>query len=395
MKNALPSIVVEEISNLLPELTQLRRDLHKYPELSGQEEATARYVKAYLQRHMPARILTRLGATASGTGLAAVYEGSEEGPTLMFRADMDALPIPEQNHLPYNSLNKGVSHKCGHDGHMSMVAGLAPLLHRHPPKKGRVVLFMQPAEETGEGARALVQDPHFRELKPDYIFGLHNLPGYPLGQLVLREGTFCAASKGLRVVLTGGTAHAAEPERGISPAGALARLLQVLPALPDQLPHKELLLLTLTHAQMGEPSFGISPGQAVLQATLRANLEEEMTVLSEAVEAQIRTVAQEFGLRLALSYHEVFPVTQNNAVVSEILSRAAAAAGLSVHHKEEAFRWSEDFGHYNQLAPSGFFGLGSGTEQLNLHNASYDFPDALIPYGLKMYWALINELMGE
>jgi amidohydrolase len=379
----------EDIAKLLPELTQLRQDLHRYPELSGQEEATVRHLKAYLQRYMPTKILTRLG---SGTGLAAVYEGSEGGPTIMFRADMDALPIPQQNSLPYNSLNKGISHKCGHDGHMAMVAGLAPLLHRYPPKKGRVVLFMQPAEETGEGAQAMVQDDHFVALNPDFIFGLHNLPGYPLGQLVLREGTFCAASKGLRVVLTGGTAHAAEPERGNSPAGALARLLQTLPAMPDQLAHKELLLLTLTHAQMGEPSFGIAPGQAILQATLRANLEEEMAALSEAVEANIRAVAQESGLEVALSYHEVFPVTQNSAAVSAILEKAAAATGLSVHHKKEPFRWSEDFGHYNKLAPSGFFGLGSGTEQLNLHNASYDFPDTLIPHGLQMYWTLVKQV---
>ncbi|AHM59602.1 amidohydrolase [Flammeovirgaceae bacterium 311] len=386
----------EEIAGILPELIQLRQHLHKHPELSGREVATARHLEAFLQKYRPTRLLKELGGTPgiTGTGLAAVWEGTAEGPTIMFRADIDALPIPEKNAFAYASQNSGISHKCGHDGHAAMVAGLAPLLHRHKPARGRIVLFMQPAEETGEGASALLGDPQFKDLKPDYIFGLHNLPGYPLGQLVLREGTFCAASRGLRIVLTGGTAHAAEPEQGLSPAGALAQLLQTLPFLPGKLPHRELLLLTLTHAQMGEPSFGISPGQAMLQATLRANLEEEMTALSQAVEAQIRAVAREYGLEVDLSYHEVFPVTQNSAEVYAILRNAAAASGLSVHTKEEPFRWSEDFGHYNKLAPSGFFGIGSGTGQPNLHNASYDFPDALLPYGLQMYRALIREVLG-
>ena len=381
----------EEIARILPELTQLRRDLHQYPELSGQEESTARYLKAYLQKYMPDAILTRLG---SGTGLAAVFKGPAPGPTIMFRADMDALPIPQESTASYASQHEGISHKCGHDGHMTMVAGLAPLLHRHRPKRGKVVLLMQPAEETGEGAIALLEDKQFRELKPDYIFGLHNLPGFPMGQLVLREGSFCATSRGMRVRLKGRTSHAAEPEQGHSPATALAQLMISLPQLPQALSPQELLLVTLTHASLGEPTFGTSPGIGMLQATLRANLEEEMQLLIQTAEAHIHKIAAEAKLEVEISYHEVFPLTKNEPEVFELLKRAADKTALDIHLKEEPFRWSEDFGHYSKLAPSGFFGLGSGSKQPNLHNAAYDFPDELLPYGLRMYWKLLEEVLA-
>ena len=383
----------EEIARILPELTQLRQDLHQHPELSGAEELTARHLKTYLQKYLPNQMLTRLG---SGTGVAAIYEGALKGPTVVFRADMDALPIPEvEPKLNYASQNEGVSHKCGHDGHMAMVAGLAPLLHRHRIKRGKVVLLMQPAEETGQGAKALVEDQQFRELAPDFIFGLHNLPGYPLGQLVLREGSFCAASRGLKLVLKGKTSHAAEPERGHSPAIALAKLMISLPEIPKTLAARDLLLLTLTHSRLGEATFGTSPGEAVLQATLRANQEDEMQALIQAVEKHIQLLAKEEKLQAEISYHEVFPLTKNDQKVYSLMENAASRAALPVQLKENPFRWSEDFGHYNQLAPAGFFGLGSGQHQPNLHNPAFDFPDALLPFGLRMYWSLVEEVMGS
>lgn len=384
--------VDEAIEKVLPELVQLRHELHRNPELSGKEEATAHRLKSFLQKYMPKQLLTRLG---SGTGLAAVYEGREAGPTLMLRADMDALPITEANGTDYCSQSPGVSHKCGHDGHVAMVAGIAPLLHRQPLKRGRVVLFMQPAEETGQGARSLLDDAQFRALKPDYIFGLHNLPSYPMGQVVLREGTFCAASKGLRVQLSGQTAHAAEPERGLSPANALSKLLQTLPQLPRELPHTDLLLLTITYASLGEPTFGTSPGEAVLQLTLRANQQEEMDLLSSTVEQQLKEVADAHGLSLKTAYHEVFTTTTNSASTFQLMHKAAKIAGLDIQLKDEPFRWSEDFGYYNELAPAGFFGLGSGLQQPNLHHPDFDFPDELIPYGLTMYQSLIQQVLGE
>lgn len=378
-----------DIEEITPELQALRQELHRHPELSGHEYSTAERLVTYLQKYAPDKLITGLG---QGAGLAAVFKGSAPGPTLMFRADMDALPIAEKHQYPYASTQPGISHKCGHDGHMSMVAGLAPLLHKHGLKKGKVILLMQPAEETGQGAKALLEDPKMRALAPDYIFGLHNLPGYPLGQLVLRAGTFCAASKGLRVQLQGRTAHAAEPELGISPAGAMAQLLQVLVKLPAQLPCADQVWLTITHAQLGEATFGTSPGEAIMQITLRANLEKDMALLSKTVEEQLQAIAEQESLQLQLSYHEVFPVTQNNEEVSALLQQAADKTGFPVHQKETPFRWSEDFGYYQQLAPAGFFGLGAGREQPNLHNPAYNFPDELLPYGLQMYRELIAVL---
>lgn len=379
----------EKIGNILPQITELRQELHRNPELSGQEYGTARRLEAFLQQYSPDQLLTGLG---SGTGMAAIFKGTSAGPTLMFRADMDALPIPETITAPYGSQQRGISHKCGHDGHMAMVAGLAPLLKRYPPNKGAVILLMQPAEETGMGAAALLEDPRFNTLTPDYIFGLHNLPGFPLGQVVLREGTFCAASRGLRIVLKGRTSHAAEPSLGISPANALAKLLLELPLIPQKLPCKDLLLLTITHATLGEASFGISPGEAILHLTLRANQEADMQQLIAAAEQSIKVIALENSLQVDFSHHEVFPVTRNAPSASTLLRAAAKKTGFDLHEKEVPFRWSEDFGHYSQLAPAAFFGIGAGENLPNLHNPHYDFPDALLPYGLEVFWSLVQEM---
>ncbi|GGK76286.1 amidohydrolase [Rufibacter glacialis] len=376
-------------SPALNDLVQLRKYLHQHPELSGQEQETARFLQRYLQAFQPSDLLSGLG---SGTGLVALWDSGQPGPTILFRAELDALPIPEEeagSAFPYFSRNAGVSHKCGHDGHATMVAGLAPFLQENPPARGKVGLLFQPAEETGEGAAALLQDPRFTNLKPDYIFGLHNLPGFPEGQVVLREGGFCAASRGMRITLEGRTSHAAEPEKAHSPAACVARLLQELPQIPQRLAARQLVLLTLTHARLGEPSFSITPGMAVVQATLRAFQETDMQQLIATTEQVVRQEAQAAGLGVQISYEEVFSATENHPEAFALLQTVAQEAGVDVALPKEPFRWSEDFGRYAQIAKIGFFGLGAGEQQPNLHHPAYDFPDQLIPHGLRMYQALV------
>jgi amidohydrolase len=211
----------------IAELIELRHALHRFPEVSREESATAARIAEALKALAPDDLITGLG----GQGVAAVFGGRLPGPTVMFRAELDALPIEEISTATHRSLHPGKGHLCGHDGHMTLLIGLGRLIARKRPERGRVILMFQPAEEDGSGARAVVQDPRYAALRPDWAFAAHNWPGIAHGRVLLAEGVVNCASEGLRITLTGKTAHAATPHTGCSPAPALARLIPGLTAL--------------------------------------------------------------------------------------------------------------------------------------------------------------------
>lgn len=192
-------------------LVNLRKDLHRNPELAGQEKRTSEKILESIKKFNPDEIISGI----AGRGLVFIFNGREEGRTILFRSELDALPINEQNDFEYRSRKENVAHKCGHDGHMTILAGLASLLKSERPDKGKVVLLFQPAEETGEGAYAVLNDEKFAQIKPDYVFALHNLPGFMAGSVVVKPGIFAAASKGMIIKLHGKTSHASEPETGL------------------------------------------------------------------------------------------------------------------------------------------------------------------------------------
>ena len=374
----------------LAQLTGLRHALHQIPEVSGAEEKTAAYIATYLRAYAPDRLLTGLG----GHGVAAVYDGAAEGPTVMIRCELDGLPIEELSDQPYRSTHAGRGHLCGHDGHMTMVAALAEDLAAKRPARGRVVLMFQPAEETGKGAPAVVADPAFGEIAPDYAFSLHNLPGLAVGQIALCRGPANCASRGMRIRLSGRTSHAAAPQDGLSPAGAMAQLLPGLVALgggtdlgPDY------ALVTLTHARLGEATFGIAPGEGEVWATLRTVNDTRMARLIEEATALVGKVCAEQGLGHEISFDDVFEACTNNPEAVTVLQKACERVGLGVAMQDRPQRWSEDFGQFGKGAKAAMFWLGSGEDQPQLHNPDYDFPDAAIPVGAGLFRAVVSQLL--
>ena len=374
---------------LLQQLLKLRHALHQEPDLSGQEATTAKAIESFLAPTKPTHIFRNLG----GHGIAFLYDSGKPGPRLGFRCELDALPIQENNNWPHRSRRPGLSHKCGHDGHMAMVAGIGAWLQENPLAQGSVLLLFQPAEETGEGASAIVQDPRWEVLKPDWLFGLHNIPGYPKGEILWKDGPFCAASKGLFLKLEGVTSHAAEPEKGMNPSSVLAGIMLELEELPRQSRNwQDLVLLTPVYASLGSKSFGISAGYAEYGATLRAFRQEDMDVLSREAEAIIARNCNKRQLSFEISYQEVFPATINQTTAITYVQKAALAAGFRLKELHEPFRWSEDFGWYGWSCPTAFFGLGAGEQQAALHHPDYDFPDALLANGLTVFINLIRQI---
>ncbi len=376
----------------LEQLVTLRRTIHQYPEVSGEEEQTALRLEAFLKKLKPDALYTGL----AGHGLAAVFDSGKPGPVILLRSDLDALPIQEVNTFEYRSTRPGSSHKCGHDGHMAILSGVAMLLAAQRPLKGKVVLLYQPEEETGQGAAKILQQEVIRQLDPQWVFALHNLPGFPKKAIIIKEGPFAAASKGMIIDLQGHSSHAAHPEQGNSPAPMMAQLMQRLMELPEQQGvFKSFTLLTLIHARLGEVAFGTNPGQAKVMATLRAFLDEDMQTLTQQAEQLVKSLSAEYNIRAEISYTEVFPATNNHSEAARQIIRAAEATHRQIIPIEEPFRWSEDFGHFTAQYKGALFGLGSGEDHPSLHNHDYDFPDEIIQTGVEVFYQLIRQISGQ
>ena len=372
------------------ELTDFRHALHRRPEVSGHERQTARSVAAALPS--PDRVVTGLG----GHGVAAVYDSGQPGPTVMVRSELDALPIVELGRVEHASEIPGVGHLCGHDGHSTILLGLARLLARRRPARGRVVLMFQPAEEDGSGAAAVLADPAFAPLMPDWALSLHNFPGIPLGQAWLAPGPVNCASLGLRITLTGGTAHASMPETGHAPTPALPALIDGLRAMgTGGAMGPGFRLATITHLRMGEPAFGIAPGEAELWVTLRGLSDTDLTDLLTQAQDLARAQAQAAGLDVAFAVHDHFHACANHPEATAVLARALDSAGIGHDPGDLPMRGSEDFGRFGGAgAKSAMVLLGAGADHPQLHTQTYDFPDALIAQGVAIFHHAVRELLG-
>lgn len=377
------------VDAFLEKLITLRKELHQYPELSGYENETVARIQEVMASANPSREISGLG----GHSIAFIFEGEQPGPTTLLRCELDALPIQEDLPIPHCSSRPGVSHKCGHDGHMAILAGIGLWLGKQHLVDGQIILLFQSAEETGEGARALVKDPAFHHIQPDYAFALHNLPGYPLGTVMVKSGTFNCASRGIIIELEGHTSHAAHPEEGNSPALAMCELIKYLDKLPaDLIPGEEIAFATVVHAKVGEIAFGTSPGKAVVMATLRAETNGTIDKIYNDVIGFSNKLCRDNQLRMRISEQDVFDASINHPeAVDKILfigKKYNNVIGL-IH---DPYRWSEDFGAISNTCKGAMFGLGAGEGVAPLHHPDYDFPDELISIGMDMMQGIIQEL---
>lgn len=366
---------------LLEQLILLRRQLHMYAELSGSEKNTVSLLHKFVRSCHPDKTIAEIGKT----GIAYVYHGSKKGPVLLLRSDMDAVPVPETTDLQWSSLNQGVSHKCGHDGHMTIMAGLAALLAENKPKCGTVVLLFQPSEENGKGAFDVINDPKFSAIEPDYAVALHNVPGYEQGTVLIKEGTFSMASKGLRLVFRGIGAHACNPSGGVDPTPALLQFVEKAALGRSG--------ITVCHVQSGEPSFGLCPGSAHVYITVRAESSTSIQNLCDDLIAAAGKACEKYGLSLKYDFHDEFPETRNDRQVISCCRKAAALSGLSIKKLTQPFSWSEDFGYFTQHYKGALIGLGAGKNIPPLHHPGYDFPDEIISNGVSFLYHSVQSIL--
>ena len=360
----------------LKKIISLRHTLHQHPELSMQETETMKILQSFLRDNTSLEIHKRDGwfyALKKGSGAAESY-GRNLRP-IAFRADMDALPMPESIKLPYGSQNEGISHKCGHDGHCAVLCGLALELNSRETDRD-VYLIFQPGEEIGAGAQRCAELIWEKEIAE--IYAMHNLGGYPEGSLVYRRGLTQPASEGLRIRLIGKTSHASAPEKGNNPAGAIAAIVQYALSTPMR-------LCTITGIRLGDGDFGISPGEGEVCLTLRAEAEEEMLAMEKSIISCTAQVSSAAGLEMTYSIHDYFPETRNHDDCLDRVLDAAQENKIPAMSMRELWRASEDFGHYLKICPGAMFYIGNGEDYPPLHTAEYDFNDRIIETAVNMF----------
>lgn len=388
----------------LKALVSLRQELHRYPEIAFEEVETARRIVGFLKQYEPDEIVTGLG----GTGVAVVYKGQSSGLRVLIRAELDALPIHEMNRdLPYVSVREGTGHKCGHDLHMAIVCGLAQIFSKTRPAGGDVILLFQPAEETGEGAARVIADPKFKALIPDYAFALHNLPEYPKGTVIGREGLFSLSVESFRLCFQGTTSHAATPHLAVSMAAILPALIE----FSEQYTHAakddpDYLCAALTHIRTGEPSrYGTAAAGGEVEFTIRARSPDKLEDMKRAFYAHTQKHVQTYNETLptgaeplVFELHdgmEPFSAVVNDADAARHVRLAAEKNNLQYIALDQSNTWGEDWGKFSELdgVKAAMFGLGS--ETLPLHHAAYDGPDEIIEHGVRMFYEIIAAVQSE
>lgn len=367
--------------NNLDKIIQLRHLLHKYPELSLQESGTIKALKDFLQEN------TTLGIFDMDGWFYAVKRFSAQpaaASPIAFRAEMDALPMDESIALSYGSVHDGISHKCGHDGHMAALCGLALELDKMPVNR-TVYLLFQPAEEIGQGAVRCAD--LIREKGITEIYAFHNLSNYPENSIVYRKKLTQPASEGLTIRMYGKRSHASAPEEGCNPSAAIAELALYAQHLPEEA-HDGMALCTIVGMHCGEGDFGISAGEGSIHVTIRAEQEPFMKRMEAELLQKAEKLSARDGLRTEYEIHDYFPETRNQDEALDRVIRKAAGLQLPVIEMKNLWRASEDFGYYLKKCPGALFYIGNGIEYPALHTVSYDFNDRILKTAVDMFLAL-------
>lgn len=373
------------IDALTPAMTAWRRDFHANPELSGAETRTARIVF---------ETLSELGlspqAGVGGAGVVAVIEGAAPGPSIGLRADMDALPMNDDSGADHASRTPGVSHACGHDGHTASLMGLARHLAANPPARGRVVLIFQPAEETGLGAKAMIEDGLFERYPCDEIYAYHNMPLLPFGQAVVRTGPALTGYKVWEIGIRGQGGHGAAPHKVRDPLQAAVRVANEISSIVGRhVNPMEPALITVTKLQAGS-SHNVVPDEAALAGTLRATSPEVIESMWTRLEAICEGVARMSGCEVTPRVTAGVPPCINTQDQAEAAAQACAAVlgDAAVATNVPPYPFTDDFAYMQQQVPGAYFFLGVGGPMV--HQTVYDFNDALLPVAADIFARIVE-----
>ncbi|MCL6708621.1 M20 family metallopeptidase [Pseudomonas sp. R2.Fl] len=380
--------ILNRAAELQTEVSEWRRHLHANPEILYDVERTAAFVTEKLKAFGVDEVVTGLGRT----GVVGVIRGrGESGRAIGLRADMDALPLDEISGKPWASNTAGKMHACGHDGHTAMLLGAAKYLAETRNFNGTVVVIFQPAEEGGRGALAMVEDGLMERFGIDEVYGMHNMPGIPVGAFAIRKGGIMAAPDKFSIAIHGKGGHAAEPHNTADPIVIGAQIVNALQTIAARNANPlRSVVVSVTQFHAGT-THNIIPEEAMIAGTVRS-LDEGVRDLAERRIAEIAAgIAAAHGAKVDVDYERACPVTVNHAEETNHAARAAidVAGPANVDTDVDASMAGEDFAFMLQKRPGAYIMIGNG-KTAGLHNPAYDFNDEAIPHGIS-YWVRLAE----
>lgn len=381
-------MIDEFLSGQQAELKALRHDLHQHPELSFEEFRTSRLVAEELRR-LGFHVTTGMANTAV---IGTLRNGMGQR-TVGIRADMDALPIHETTNLPYGSKTPGKMHACGHDGHTTMLLGLARYLAANRNFDGTVHLIFQPAEEDESGAKRLVDEGFFKRFPCDAVFALHNIPGAPVGQILVRPGPITAAVDIVDVTIRGVGGHGAVPHHAIDPIVAASSAVIALQSIVARNvdPHDQAVITVGSFQAGNNPT--IIPEEAKLSIGVRTTTADVRELMRKRIPDLLKAQAKSFGCDADVRYAQgiSYPPGLNGAAQAALVRDLALSLGQEAARVDMKgpFMFSEDFAFFQQVVPGCIFGIGNGDTKM-LHDPGYDFNDELLLKGTA-FWAKLVE----
>ncbi|MDP3407050.1 M20 aminoacylase family protein [Bosea sp. (in: a-proteobacteria)] len=379
----------ELIAAIHPELTAIRRDLHRHPELMYDVHRTAGVVAEKLKAWGVDEVVTGIGQT----GVVGVIKGRNQGSgkVVAMRADMDALPIHEETNLEHRSTVPGKMHACGHDGHTTMLLGAAKYLAETRDFDGTAVVIFQPAEEGGAGAKAMIDDGLMTRFGIQEVYGMHNKPGLAVGQFDVRKGPTMAAADRIHIKIEGKGGHAAAPHRVNDPIVAACQLVTALQTISSRNADPlDSIVVSVTAINAGE-AFNVIPQTVELKGSVRTLTPQMRELAEKRIKEVTAGIMTAFGMSFVCDYLHGYPVTFNHADQADfVVGTIEAAFGEGkVDTTVPPTMGSEDFSYMLEERPGAFINIGNG-ESAGLHHPAYEFNDEVIPVGVT-YWANLIE----
>ena len=382
--------IINRIAEFHDEMTAWRRDIHSHPETAFEEDRTSDIVAAKLESFG-----VEVHRGLAKTGVIGTLKGNVEGGgAIGLRADMDALHLFEKNDFEHRSQNDGKMHACGHDGHTTMLLGAAKYLAETRNFAGTVHFIFQPAEENEGGGRVMVEEGLFDQFPVDGVYGMHNMPGMPVGTMGAKVGTMMAAADSFDLIVKGKGAHGAMPHLGIDPVVTAAQIIQGFQTIVSRVTDPvDSIVISVTQVEAGH-TYNVIPDEVTLRGTTRAFTAEVQATIKPLIQRVAEGIAASAGCAIDLDYHTGYPPTINTADEVELSADAAEqiVGAANLNRDVTPLMGAEDFAFMLQKRPGSYVWIGNGPGEggCTLHNPHYDFSDDMLPIGAS-YWAKLTE----
>lgn len=381
--------IKNRLAELHDEITDWRRDFHAHPELMYDTVRTAKTVAERLREFGCDEVVEGIGRT----GVVGLIRGKTDSGrrVIGLRADMDALPITEATGLDYASTVPGKMHACGHDGHTAMLLGAAKYLCETRNFDGAVAVVFQPAEEGGAGGEAMVKDGLIERFGIQEIYGMHNMPGLPVGRFSIKPGPFYAATDEFTITIKGIGGHAARPQVTVDPTIAGAHMVLALQTIVSRNsdPFKA-IVLTVTSFQTESDSYNVIPASIELKGTIRTFDAKLRAHAEERLRAIVKSSAETFGATAELDWERGYPPMVNHERETEFARQAATNIAGEPATEADAIMGAEDFAYMLEACPGAYIQMGNG-DTAHVHHPEYNFNDDAIPFGAS-YWVELVEM---